>query len=292
MTSTHNFHSHSVTRRAWLLAAVLLCSPLAFSETLRVNQTDHPLDSYAVGALKVAMEYMEGDYSVSISEDPITQTRAIERLESDRMDVMWLSSNQEAEERLIPVRFPMLKGLLGHRIFIINADNQARFDRVREFSDLKQLTFGQGAGWPDVTILEDNGLDVITTSKYDNLFYMVEGGRFDAFPRGVLEPWTELKAHPDLPLRVEDNLVLVYVLPFYFFVSPDRPELAEAIKTGLDRALASGRFDEYFYGHPMVEDALTRSNLKNRRAFELDNPFLSPETPLDNDNYWLNLDDL
>lgn len=292
MTTPRARNLRSVTGRAWLLAAALLCSPLALGETLRVNQTDHPLDSYAVGALRVAMEYMEGDYSLNISEDPITQTRAIERLESDQMDVMWLSSNQESEDRLLPVRYPLLKGLLGHRIFIINPDNQASFDRVEDFSDLKQLTFGQGAGWPDITILEDNGLEVITTSKYENLFYMVEGGRFDAFPRGVLEPWTELEAHPELPLAVEENLVLVYVLPFYFFVSPDKPELAEAIKTGLDRALASGRFDEYFYGHPMVEDALTRSNLKNRQAFELDNPFLSPETPLENDNYWLDLEDL
>lgn len=292
MTTTRTPNRCSAIQRALLMVGALLCSPLAASETLRVNQTDHPLDAYAVGALRVAMEYMDGDYSLAISDDPITQTRAIERLESDRMDVMWLASNQEAEDRLLPVRYPMLKGLLGHRIFIINPDTQARFDRVDDFSDLQKMTFGQGAGWPDITILEDNGLEVITTSKYGNLFYMVEGGRFDAFPRGVLEPWTELEAHPDLPLAVEENLVLVYVLPFYFFVSPDKPELAEAIKTGLDRALASGRFDEYFYGHPMVEDALTRSDLKNRRAFELDNPFLSPETPLENANYWLDLDDL
>lgn len=292
MTTNNAPTRRSIAGSAWLLAAALLHSPLTFGEALRVNQTDHPLDSYAVGALRVAMEYMDGDYSLVVTDDPITQTRGIERLESDRMDVMWLSSSQETEDRLLPVRFPLLKGLLGHRIFIINPDNQARFARVEDFSDLERLTFGQGAGWPDVTILEDNGLEVITTSKYDNLFYMVEGGRFDAFPRGVLEPWTELKAHPDLPLAVEENLVLVYVLPFYLFVSPDQPELAEAIKAGFDRALASGRFDEYFYGHPMVEDALTRSNLKNRRAFELDNPFLSPETPLENDDYWLDLDDL
>lgn len=285
---------HARTLSAIALALVMSSASLATSAqtVLRVNQTDHPLDAYAVGALRIALEYMEGDYRIEISEDPITQTRAIERLEADQMDVMWLSSNREAEERLRPIRFPLLKGLLGYRIFIINPERQSRFDQVKNFDDLKQLTFGQGAGWPDIKILESNGLEVITTSKYNNLFYMVEGGRFDAFPRGVLEPWTELAAHPELPLAVEENLVLVYKLPFYLFVSPDRPELAEAIHAGLDQALAAGRFDEYFYGTDMINDALTRSNLKNRRPFTLDNPTLTEETPLDRDDYWLTLDDL
>lgn len=279
-----------LNRACALLAASLLISPLALAQSLRVNQTDHPLDAYAVGALELALTYMDEDYRLQISEDPLTQTRAIERLESDRMDVMWLSSNREVEEQLLPIRFPLLKGLLGHRIFIINADNQARFDPVESFEDLRQLSFGQGAGWPDVTILEENGLEVITTSKYDNLFYMVEGGRFDALPRGVLEPWTEIASRPELPLAVEQNLVLVYTLPFYLFVSPDRPELAQALKTGLNRALESGAFDDYFYGHELVEDALTRSNLEQRRRFELTNPFLTEETPLERSDYWLELD--
>lgn len=264
----------------------------AAQTVLRVNQTDHPLDAYAVGALRVALEYMEGDYEVKVTRDPITQTRAIERLETDQMEVMWLASNREVEEQLLPIRFPLLKGLLGYRIFIINPNRQERFDRIDSFEDLKQLTFGQGAGWPDIEILESNGLEVITTSKYDNLFYMVEGGRFDAFPRGVLEPWTELAAHPDLPLAVEENLVLVYKLPFYLYVSPDKPELAKAIHDGLDQALAAGRFDEYFYGTDMIEDALARSNLKNRRPFPLENPTLTEATPLEREEYWLTLEDL
>jgi len=291
MMAVHSCRAR-LTQACALLAASVLLSLSAQAQTLRVNQTDHPLDAYAVGALELALTFMEGDYRLDISEDPLTQTRAIERLESDRMDVMWLSSNREVEEQLLPVRFPLLKGLLGHRIFIINADNQARFDPVESFEDLRQLSFGQGAGWPDVTILEENGLEVITTSKYDNLFYMVEGGRFDALPRGVLEPWTEIAARPELPLTVEQNLVLVYTLPFYLFVSPERPELAEALKVGLDRALEAGAFDEYFYGHDMVEDALTRSNLEARRRFNLTNPFLTEETPLERSEYWLDLEDL
>lgn len=275
-----------------LAIAAIASLPVTAQTVLRVNQTEHPLDAYAVGALRVALEYMEGDYQLDITQDPITQTRAIERLEADQMDVMWLSANKQVEEQLLPVRFPLLKGLLGYRIFIINPASQSRFNQVETFSDLQALSFGQGAGWPDIEILQSNDLEVITTSKYDNLFYMVEGGRFDAFPRGVLEPWTELAARPDLPLTVEKNLVLVYTLPFYLFVSPDKPALAEALHQGLDSALADGRFDEYFYGTDMIDDALTRSNLKSRQPFPLKNPSLSDQTPLARDDYWLKLENL
>lgn len=279
-------------RGCGILALIGITAASQAQTTLRVNQTDHPLDEFAVGALRVALEFMDGDYELAISDDPITQTRAIERLESDEMDVMWLSSNQEVENRLRPIRFPLLKGLLGYRVFIINPDRQSAMNRVEDRADLSRLTFGQGAGWPDIAILEANGLEVITTSKYDNLFYMVEGGRFDAFPRGVLEPWTELAARPDLPLTVEDRLVLVYPLPFYLFVSKDDAALAEAIHSGLDRALESGRYDEYFFQHPMIEDALTRSNLAERRAFPLENPTLTEETPRSREEYWLDMERL
>lgn len=292
---SHVFHHLARWAGRWVLALALTGVAIhsAYGQTtLRVNQTDHPLDEFAVGALRIALEYMEGEYELAITEDPITQTRAIERLESDQMDVMWLASNREVETRLEPIRFPLLKGLLGYRVFIINPASQSKMNRIESEADLEQLTFGQGAGWPDIAILEANGLEVITTSKYENLFFMVEGGRFDAFPRGVLEPWTELAARPDLPLTVEENLVLVYPLPFYLFVSPDNVDLGEAIHAGLDRALAAGRYDEYFLKHPMINDALTRSNLANRRAFEMENPTLTEQTPRAREGYWLDLDSL
>lgn len=257
--------------------------------TLRVNQTEHPLDAYAVGALRIALANMDEFYNLEVTTEQITQARAVEMLEGEQMDVMWLASNQEAEDRLLPIRFPLLKGLLGHRVFIINPAEQSRFNQVQNFSDIQRLSFGQGAGWPDVEILKSNGLKVVTTSKYENLFYMVEGGRFDGFPRGVLEPWVEIAARPELGLTVEKNVVLVYKLPFYLFVSKENAALAAKIKRGLDTALANGSFDDYFYGAEMVKDALNRSQLRERVAFNLTNPFLSKETPLDHPEYWLSL---
>ncbi len=275
----------------FLLVLVFL-SGAVDARKIRVNQTEHPLDAYAVGALRVALANMPGDYEVVINREPITQTRAIEELQKNNMDLMWLASNADAEEMLRPIRFPLLKGLLGHRICIINPENQRKFTDVRNLDDLKKLTLGQGQGWPDVEILRENGLQVITTSKYDNLFYMVEGGRFDGFPRGANEPFTEIAARADLGLTVDTDLVLIYRLPFYLFVRQEDQALAEAIHQGFETALANGQFNTYFYNDPMVKDALERSNMKARRAFSLVNPNLHPQTPLEREDYWLNLKEL
>ncbi len=272
---------------------MLVLWPLSSSsialQQIRVNQTEHPLDAYAVGALRVALANMPGEYEVVVRNEPITQMRAVEELQNNNMDLMWLASNAEAEEMLQPIRFPLLKGLLGHRICIINPQNQAKFSQVRDIEDLKKLKLGQGQGWPDVEILRENGLKVITTSKYKNLFYMAEGGRFDGFPRGANEPWAEIASRTELGLTVDTDLVLIYRLPFYLFVRPEDKKLAEAIHRGFERALSNGQFDAYFYNDPMVKDALERSNMKNRREFHLVNPNLHPSTPLDRKDYWLDL---
>lgn len=272
-----------------LLLSLLLVAD-ASAATLRVMQGSHPLDEYAVGALRVAVAELDTPYEVEVTRDQMTQTRVIEQLRANKLDVMWLASSQDAEQTLLPIRFPLLKGLLGYRVCIINPNNQNKFASVRTMEDLRELTFGQGYGWPDVETLRANGLQVIVTSKYENLFYMVEGGRFDGFPRGVLEPWVELKSRQDLGLTVDSNVLLIYRLPFYLFVSPDNTKLARELHEGFERALANGNFDRYFYGHEMIKSALERAKLDERKAvFELKNPTLSKETPLERKDYWFDI---
>lgn len=262
----------------------------SYANTLRVIQGEHPLDEYAIGALRVALAHTDTPYQLDIRRDDLTQTRVIEEANLKRVDVIWLASDQASEDILEPVRFPLLKGLLGYRVCIIKPENQTKFSAINDRSALQSLTFGQGYGWPDVEILSSNQLQVITTSKYDNLFYMTEGGRFDGFPRGVLEPWLELKKHEHLDLAVDTHVLLVYKLPFYLFVAQDNAALAAELHQGFDRALATGAFDAYFYSHEMIKGALQKAKLESRKAFYLNNPTLPSKTPLHRLEYWLNVE--
>jgi hypothetical protein len=177
--------------------------------------------------------------------------------------------------------------LLGNRLFIIHKDNQSKFDTVKTLDDLKKITIGQGKTWADTKILESNGFTVVKANKYESLFLMLDGGRFDAFSRGVHEPFGELANHPNLKdLTVEKHLMLVYRMPFYLFSSPTNKTLAKDLEIGLNAAIADGSFDRVFFADPSVQDVMAKADMKNRRAFFLDNPTLSKETPLDRAELW------
>lgn len=251
---------------------------------------EHGVDSiggYCMGMLELALSRIDHNYEIEPVPGEHSSARSIELVLSGHLDLIWASANRQIEQQLLPVRIPLYKGLLGHRILLIRPDNQHRFAQMETLADLEDLSFGQGTTWADAEILEHNGLQVIRVNKYANLFPMLEGNRFDAFPRGIQEPWGELASRPELNLTVEQRLMLVYRMPFYLFVGPDKPELAADIERGLNLAIADGSFDEYFFNHPTIKDALQRANLQNRTVIELDNPTLPPKTPLDREELWI-----
>lgn len=261
---------------------------LAADKILRVNDFSDPNASYAIKMLKLAIAHSDNpNYQLEISHENFTQTRTNEEVRSKGvLDVCWTSSDSDIEAQLRPIRIPLFKGLLGYRIFIINKNDQAKFSQVQTLEELKKLTIGQGRTWADGRILEANGFTVIKTNKYPSLFYMVERGRFDAFPRGVNEPFGELEARPNMELAVENSLMLYYRMPFYLFVAPDNHSLAKDLETGFARAIANGEFDKVFYGDKAIQDVLQKANMKNRKLFKLDNPLLSKETPVDRPELW------
>ncbi|MCE3253723.1 MAG: diguanylate cyclase [Cellvibrio sp.] len=270
------------------LFALISSQAFCANKTIRVNDFSDPNAAYSIKMLKLAIAHSDNpDYQVEVIKEDLTQARVNEEVRSGGLlDLCWASSDAQIESQLRPIRIPLFKGLLGYRIFIINKNNQARFDKVHTMDDLKKLTIGQGRTWADGRILEANGFKVIKTNKYPSLFYMVEGGRFDGFPRGVHEPFSELDARPTMELAVEKNLMVYYQMPFYLFVSPGNQALAKDLETGFERAIANGEFDKVFYGDKAIQDVMQKANMKSRKVFKLDNPLLSKETPIDRKELW------
>ena len=155
---------------------------------------------------------------------------------------------------------------------------------MRTIEDLRRLRAGQGHDWPDTTILRHQGLPVETSSSYDSLFLMLRAERFDYFPRAVLEANAELQHMHIDDLTLDRHLVLHYPTALYFFFSPQKPQLADTVRQGLELALADGSFDRLFQQHHA--DDLRRARLDQRRIIELDNPLLPPHTPLQRRELW------
>lgn len=243
---------------------------------------------YAIRMIQLGLDKYGAEYQLNIQEGHLTGARQQQDTADGAMDIMWSATTTDIEQRLIPVRVPLYKGLLGYRVFIIHEQNRNLFADVREFNQLKDFVFGQGRGWPDTEILRHNGLKV-ETGTYEGLFLMADGQRFHAFPRGVNEPWGELSSRPGLELTVDENLVLLYRMPFYLFVSPKKPELAVALEQGLLLAIEDGSFNSIMMQNDMVKMVIEKGNLAQRHTFELDNPNLPAATPIDNPDLWFDV---
>ncbi len=284
------FHRFSISIALVLVAGLIsLPSIAAEKKTVITNMKSNVQTDYMNGLLKLALSYSNKEYTYATTPEVYSRPRVMESVKSGSISVMWGGTSEEMEQDFLPIRIDAYRGLMNHRLFFIRQGDQSRFDQIQTLDDLKKIKFGQGRSWQDAAILEGAGLQVIKATKKPSLYHMLDGGRFDAFPRGANEVWTELSAFPDLKLAVEKNLVLIYPLPTYFFVSPKDPELAKDIEFGLESAIKDGAFDRYFYNSPEVEEALGKADLKNRRAIRISNPYLPKATPLDRKELWLDL---
>jgi len=273
--------------KAMLITGLFTASLASAAETLRMVDGKDGVASYAKGVLRIILEKLPDQYEweESTSGD-ITEARVAQMLIDDQLDIGWFSTTNDLEQRLHPIRIPIYKGLFGYRIFMIKEGNQHKFEGISSLTEIKNVSIGQGRTWADTAIMEANGIDVVKVSKYHSLFYMLDGDRFDAFPRGVHEPWYEMERYPDLALTVEDHLMLRYVNPYYLFVSKDRSELAAKLERGYQMAIEDGSFDEYFYNDPTVKNVIEKAKLSQRTVLPLKNPLLPKNTPVDDKKLW------
>lgn len=274
----------------FLLFSLSVCA----STEVRVLKKDDQNYVYAYGLLRKALDKSPRKYrvvEVELKGQTTTEERDIENILNGALSVGWFGASAELEQRMLPIRFPIFKGLLGYRLLMIRRGDQFRFDKINDAAGLSMLSLGQGRFWIDSKILKSNGLSVVDVTKYEGIFHMLDGGRFYAFPTGVHEAWGELKSFEKLNLDVERRLVLHYPLPVYFYVSPENTNLANDLRAGLFSLLESGEFDAYLKASPIFVEAVKKTDLKNRIIIELHNPFLPLQTPLDDPRLWITKDE-
>jgi hypothetical protein len=268
---------------AWLALAVAGV-PAAQAAPLRVVYPRSAADNdkrgdYYVQLLDLALRKSGGEYTLRPHDVQMVGARMLQKLlAADGIDVTWGPTTREYEQLLLPVKIPLDKGILGWRLFLIRANDRPLFDGIQSLDQLRQLAAGQQREWADTAILRANGLRVVDPTTYDTLTRMLAAGRFQYFPRGVGEIWNEAKNSADLGLEVERHLALHYAAPTYFFVNKNSVALARRIDQGLRAALHDGSFDrlfEQFHG-----EAIRRARLDKRLVFELNNPLVPNDAPL------------
>jgi hypothetical protein len=277
---------------------ILLCARPAVSA---ISHVIHPgpesaLDTrsqYDWIVLRAALEKTRashGDFELIEKSDLMNSARQLLELTnpSGRINILAKVTTIALEKQFLPIRIPFDMGIRGYRIFIIRADNVARFAAVKSVTELSQFSFGQGEAWTDVDVLTAAGLKVVKSGLYNNLFAMLSKGRFDAFPRAIDEAYTEMdERHNVFPeLMVEPGLLMHYPMPRYYFVRRDLAgaQLAKRLEIGLEAMIVDGSLLALFEKHK--GELIGRSKLKSRHLLTLPNPLLPPETPLQRRELW------
>jgi len=259
------------------------------------SENDHRLDYYW-GLLRASLEATRsshGGYQMTPHSEIMNAARVMASLQNPSslavpLTVAMFNGSAEREKVLLPVRIPLDKGLTGYRLFLTKQATQAKLNNVRTVEDLKAFRFGQGAKWVDTEILRAAGLTVEGSTNYEGLFLMLAADRFDLFPRGVNEIAAELTNYratiPDL--GIEKKLLLYYPQPRYFFFSrtPEGERLAARVEEGLQELIQTGEFELRY--QKFKAQVLTFLDISGRRVIRLDNPALSPETPLKRKELW------
>ena len=241
--------------------------------------------------LRAALEKTAAKWGPSalVPSEPMTERRQRYELQhaTGRLSVMYLDTSPELERTLRPIRIPVDRNLVGFRVFLVRKGESSRFAGVRSVEDLRRFSFGLGFGWLDVEILRSSRLRVVTGSSYEGLFEMLANRRFDVFLRGAVEALDEYDARKsDLPLEIEDSLLLYYPLPMYFWFpkTPEGERLAARAEEGMRAMLADGSYDRIFEKYQGWK--IERLKLRERRVLRIDNPLLGPETPFADRRLW------
>jgi ABC-type amino acid transport substrate-binding protein len=225
-------------------------------------------------------------YRLAPCTEDITQDRSLRELEAGSLDVLALGVTPARMARLLPVRVDILKGIVAYRVFLIRAKDQDRIARMDLAALRRDLVVGLQRGWADLPVMEAAGFAVESASSFDSLFRMLAAGRFDAFPRGLNEAYTDLEqcriAFP--PLAVERTKALYFPFPVYFWVNRGRPDLARVIERGLERALADGSFRKLFQATYAREIKALRA--QRRQVLTLSNPILPAGTVAPDTSWW------
>jgi hypothetical protein len=266
----------------WAGGAVASPMVLIYPRSESSTDTQYLYDYELLRQALEATVASHGPYELRQSAASMNQARAGDEIAagSGLVNIFARSTTLEHEQRFLPIRIPIDKGLISYRVFLIRHDMQQRFAAVASLDDLRNYSVGSFPTWADTRILREGGFKVVTGDSYEGLFRMLVARRFDFFSRSADEAYREFDERRDLlpDMLVEDKLLLHFPTTRLFFVqrSDEGQKLASRVEAGLNRMIKDGSFDAYFLRAkgPLIE----RAHLTTRKVFRIDNPFLSLET--------------
>lgn len=273
-----------------LLISYCLLFSLSISSVwaIDIRISDTRKSNFYMDALAWLLEKSGEEYNLVQTKHSVTsQGRKVLLVKQGELDLLYAGTSIELESELLPIRFPIVRGLIGQRIFIIHRNYQSSYDQVKNLNNLRAFLGVQGVGWGDKQVLEASGLNQVER-LYDDIFENINSGSRYYFPRGVTEVFAEVRDREErLPnLAIEKNLLLTYKTAVFFFINPSNQALEAMLTQGFIKGYEDGSYEAFFYQHPLIKNALEQGNLSSRIKIDIPNPYLTPETQVIDDRYW------
>lgn len=286
-----------------LVTLIFLSISLSYAQTdlgnknhdvITISSSQSKLDmrsKYTHETLRKALELSSDKFGTfEIDVKPLSMNHDTAFYELSRgniINVAMSGATPDKDHLAIPIRIPIRRGILNYRLLVINKNHADIFKNISSATQLKNLTVGIHGSSVTAEIMKIQGFNVVAGASYDGMFRQLSQNRFDYIPRGVHEAFDELevrKSNLD-NLMIEPNLALYMPMPYYIYVSPSYPKIAERIEYGLEKMieqkLIKSTFDKYY-----AED-MKKANLAERIIIDIGNPFLSPETPFERKELWI-----
>lgn len=240
---------------------------------------------YPLALLELALQKTSVRYVLKTSIKPMPQAKALKRLEENLdVNVVWSMTDVQREQQLRPIRIPIMRGLIGWRVFLAHKKSPFLKAPITEMADLIAYSPVQGISWPDTKILQSNGFNVITARDYIDATEVMNNRLADFFPRSVIEVFHELGNKHSTQMSLREGVAFYYPSAVYFFTNKQNLTLARLIETGLQRAVEDGSYEKLFMEH--YGESLAKLDIKNSLNFRLANPLLPPLTPIGKPEYW------
>lgn len=266
-----------VARRAVVLGAAAALAGQTIAEpaleAVYPRTHERPTDATPFKILKAALEASGRPHNLRVSETQLPSMRAFLELKAGGVNVMDTGAAPKVAERARILPYPLDLGLSGYRLMLVRRDRLARLKAAHQYSDLRQLTFGQGPDWVDSIILRAAGMNV-QEAEFLQLFRMLEAGRFDALPLGADEAsmLLEMFGHLAPTAVLMEDWCLHYRFARVFAVQQDAPALADALNDGLSRIFSDGRARKILAQDARVGPLIDGRQRLPTQVFELDNP--------------------
>lgn len=275
--------------KSWQLItipALVLLASSSWSLDIKIN--DSRANNFYLDALTWVLDKSGADYElIHTNHIMSSQVRKVALVQKGELDVMYAGTTNEMEAALLPIRFPITRGLIGRRIFIINKNYQTDYSKIKDAEDLRLYSGILSYGWPEKEIFEAVDLPQ-KELLYAEIFENLNSGSRYYFSRGILEAFSELidKKQKMSNLIVEENILLTYKSAVLFFINPKNEALKNILNLGFRKGYADGSYEEFLYNHPLIKESFAKAKLDQRINIEIPNPFFPSRSLAIPSKYW------